>query len=380
MSAPVEVGSLPAMDVAGRLGRVRAALDGVAPALLVTKQVNVRWLTGFTGSAGMVLVAPDRALLVTDGRYEAQAADQLTAAGLGDRIEVSIGLTVADQTAALAAAVAGLDGLALEAHDISWAEQQRLSVALGVDLVASTGLIDDLRVVKDDGEIARIEAAAAIATAALASIGTRLLDGLTESEFGLELDTEMRRLGASGPSFETIVASGPNGAKPHHRPSARRIAEGDLVVLDFGATVDGYRSDMTRTVCLGEPDATQRRMLEVVAEAQAAGVAAVRSGVPCRAVDAACREVIAAAGWAEAFSHGTGHGVGLEIHEAPRVSSAAPEAATLASRSVVTVEPGVYLAGIGGVRIEDSVVVTDDGCRSLTHAPKDPAWPSPPTT
>jgi Xaa-Pro aminopeptidase len=372
--------TLPAMDVAGRVARVREALDGIAPALLVTKLVNVRWLTGFTGSAGMVLVTPDRVLLVTDGRYEAQAADQLAAAGLGGVVDVTIGLTVASQTATLVGAVAALGSVALEAHDVSWAEQRRLADELRVGLVASEGLIDDLRVTKDEGEIARIEAAAAIATAALAAVGPGLWHAPTEAEFGLELDTRMRRLGASGPSFETIVASGPNGAKPHHRPGSRTIVEGDLVVLDFGATVDGYRSDMTRTVCLGEPDPQQRRMLEVVAEAQAAGVSAVRAGATCRSVDIACRDVIGAAGWADAFSHGTGHGVGLEIHEAPRLSSSAPEAATLASRSVVTVEPGVYLAGIGGVRIEDSVVVTDTGCRSLTHAPKDPAWPSPPTT
>jgi len=152
------------------------------------------------------------------------------------------------------------------------------------------------------------------------------------------------------------------------------------VVLDFGAKVDGYCSDMTRTVCTGAPTVEQQRLLDVVTEAQAAGVAAVREGRSCREVDAACRDVIAAAGWAERFSHGTGHGVGLEIHEDPRLSWAAPEGATLVARSVVTVEPGVYLAGLGGVRIEDSVVVTTDGCRSLTHAPKDPAWPSAPTT
>jgi Xaa-Pro aminopeptidase len=234
--------------------------------------------------------------------------------------------------------------------------------------------------VKDDGEVARVEAAAAIATDALGRLRSRLLDGPTEAEFGIELDTEMRRLGASGPSFETIVASGPNAAKPHHRPSSRRIADGDLVVLDFGAKVDGYCSDMTRTICVGEPSGDQQRMLDVVTEAQAAGVAAVRAGATCRGVDTACREVIAAAGWADAFSHGTGHGVGLEIHEAPRLAASADEGATLVARSVVTVEPGVYLPGIGGVRIEDSVVVTDDGCRSLTHAPKDPLWPSRPTT
>ena len=368
--------NLPAMDVASRADRVREELP--ADALVVTKLVNVRWLTGFTGSAGWVVVLPDRLALVTDGRYETQAAEQLAAAGV--EADITIGLTAAAQDEALAELTSACSTVALEAHANTWSEARRYDDLLAAELVASEGLIDELRIVKDDGEIARVEAAATIATEALDRIRHRLLDQPTEAEFGIELDTEMRRLGASGPSFETIVASGPNAAKPHHRPSHRRIVEGDLVVLDFGSKVDGYCSDMTRTVCVGEPSTDQQRMLDVVTEAQAAGVAAVRAGAGCRAVDAACRDVIAAAGWAEAFSHGTGHGVGLEIHEAPRLAASADEAATLVARSVVTVEPGVYLPGIGGVRIEDSVVVTDDGCRSITSAPKDPAWPSRPTT
>src|SRR6185295_1237479 len=195
--------------------------------------------------------------------------------------------------------------------------------------------------VKDDGEVARIQAACEVADLALARVRHRLHDGLSEQEFALELDTEIRRLGASGNSFETIVGSGPNGAKPHHRPGPRRIAEGDLVVLDFGALVDGYCSDMTRTVMVGEPT---------------------------RAIDQACRQVIDDAGWGEAFLHATGHGVGLEIHEAPRVAATAD--ATLASGFVVTVEPGVYLPEHGGVRVEDTVVVTADGCRPLTLTSK----------
>jgi Xaa-Pro aminopeptidase len=181
----------------------------------------------------------------------------------------------------------------------------------------------------------------------------------------------MRRHGADDVSFETIVASGPNGAKPHHRPGGRRITEGDLVVLDFGALVDGYHSDMTRTMAVGELSATQQRMYDVVLEAQAAGVRAVAEGVAAREVDRACRSVIEAAGWGEAFLHGTGHGVGLDIHEDPRVGKAAT--AMLASRSVVTVEPGVYLPEHGGVRIEDTVVVTPDGCRPVTLTHKAPA-------
>ncbi len=374
----MSVPTLPPMDVAGRAGRAREALDGDADALVVTKLVNVRWLTGFTGSAGMAAVLPDGLVLITDGRYQTQASEQLAAAGVA--ADVRIGRTATEQRALLRDAVAAAPRVALEADDVSWADQQAYADLLNAELVPTRALLDGLRVVKDDGEIARVEAAAAIADAALAEVLPGLGDGPEEAEFGLALDTAMRRLGASGPSFETIVAAGPNGAKPHHRPSSRRITDGDLVVLDFGATVDGYRSDMTRTVIVGEPTETQQRMLDVVAESQAAGVAAVRAGASCRAVDAACREIIAAAGWADSFVHGTGHGVGLEIHEDPRLSFAAEEGATLAARSIVTVEPGVYLPEHGGVRIEDSVVVTDDGCRRLTHFSKDPRWPSRPTT
>ena len=198
-----------------------------------------------------------------------------------------------------------------------------------------------------------------------------LLDGPTEVEFALELDTAMRRLGAEDVSFETIVATGANGAKPHHRPSRDRIAEGDLVVVDFGALVDGYHSDMTRTLAVGEITDERARMLEVVLESQDAGVQAVRAGVSAVSVDEVCRSVIDDAGLGDAFLHSTGHGVGLDIHEEPRVS--ARSAATLVTGHVVTVEPGVYLPELGGVRIEDTVLVTDDGCDRLTLTPKDPA-------
>jgi Xaa-Pro aminopeptidase len=225
--------------------------------------------------------------------------------------------------------------------------------------------------VKDDGEVARIEAACAIADAALERVSPRLDDGPTEAAFALELDTEMRRLGADDISFETIVASGPNGSRPHHQPSDRVIERGDLVVLDFGALVDGYHSDMTRTIPVGGADALtdeQRRMVEVVRAAQAAGVAAVAPGVGTGVVDHACREVIAEAGWADLYVHGTGHGVGLDIHEDPRVATSVDT--PLVPGHVVTVEPGVYRPGHGGVRIEDTVVVTAEGRRALTHAPK----------
>jgi Xaa-Pro aminopeptidase len=356
------------MDVASRLPRLRAAVDGACDALLVTHLPNVRYLTGFTGSAGMLLVRATDAVLITDGRYATQSAEQLTAAGVTAEIEIG---PPARQREILRAAVS-VARLGLEADHVSWASQRALATEHDAELVPVSGAVEGLRIVKDEGELARMEAAAAIADAALAALRPTLLSLPTEREAGLELDFTMRRLGAADVSFETIVASGPNGAKPHARPSERRLVEGELVVLDFGALVDGYHSDMTRTVCVGPPASVLRsRMVATVAEAQAAGVAAVRAGAGAREVDAACRSVIAEAGWADAFVHGTGHGVGLDIHEAPMINATAT--ATLDAGNVVTVEPGVYLPGEGGggVRIEDSVVVTTSGSRRLTNAPKD---------
>ncbi len=363
--------ALPPMDVDARADRLRAAMaDAGGDALLVTNLTNVRYLTGFTGSAALLLVTADALTFVTDGRYRDQSTDQLAAAGVGG--EVRIGRTSDAQRQLVADAAAGLSRLLLEAEDVTWAQQQRFAGEWfpNATLVPTSGLVEGLRLVKDEGEVARIEAACAIADAALADVRPRLGDKPTEAEVALELEWQMRRLGAEGPSFDTIVASGLNGAKPHHRAADRRIIDGDLVVIDFGALVDGYHSDMTRTVVVGQPGATQRRMLDVVAASQAAGVAAVRAGVEAQAVDAACRAVIAEAGWEEAFLHGTGHGVGLDIHEPPRVSTT--PGGRLADGHVVTVEPGVYLADHGGVRIEDTVVVTPDGCRTLTRAPRDP--------
>ncbi|HEX6420824.1 MAG TPA: Xaa-Pro peptidase family protein [Acidimicrobiales bacterium] len=364
--------SLPAMDVAGRAGRLRARLgDAGCDALLVTDLTNIRYLTGFTGSAALLLVAPGEMVFVTDGRYRDQAAAQLAAAGVDARLLV--GRTREAQRELLAGPGGAVGRLGLEAEAVTWAQQRRFAAEWfpGTDVVPTEGLVEGLREVKDAGEVARIAAACGIADAALAAVRSQLGDEPTEAEVALALEWEMRRLGADGPSFDTIVAAGPNGAMPHHRAADRRIVEGDLVVVDFGALVDGYHSDMTRTIAVGEPSPVQRRMLQVVGAAQAVGVAAVRAGVPAAQVDEACRAVVRDAGWEEAFLHGTGHGVGLAIHEPPRVAAGA--AGTLADGHVVTVEPGVYLPEHGGVRIEDTVVVTVEGCRTLTLAPKDPA-------
>ena len=362
------------MDVADRAARLRRRLADVpSDALLVTNLINVRYLTGFTGSAALLLVPADEAaelVFVTDGRYRDQATGELTEAGVEARTVV--GLEEDARRRALVDAVAGMGRLGLESENVAWAQKRRFGTDWFPDakLVPTVGLVESLRLVKDAGEIARIEAACAMADAALATVRPRLGEGATEAEVALELEWQMRALGAEGPSFETIVASGPNAAMPHHRAGPRRIVDGDFVVLDFGALVDGYHSDMTRTVMIGEPSDTQARMYEVVREAQAAGVAAVMAGAEAKAVDDACRSVIRQAGWDEAFLHATGHGVGLDIHEPPRVARTAD--AMLADGQVVTVEPGVYLAEHGGVRIEDTVVVTSEGCRTLTLAPKEP--------
>lgn len=360
---------LPPMFVADRVDNLRKSLiDAQLDALLLTAASNIRYLTGFTGSAGVVVVTADDMVLVTDGRYTEQAADQLAASNAPSRLEI----TSTAQREVVASTVAGAKRIGLEADHITWSVQRRYADDwfTGREIVATTGLVEALRRSKDDAELARMELAAAIADAALAERRSSLLERLTESEFALALDSEMRRLGASGTSFETIVASGPNGAMPHARPTDRRLQEGDLVVLDFGCIVDGYCSDMTRTVAIGEIDDTCKRMLEVVTAANEAGVATVGPGVATSDIDAAARAIIAQAGWAESFTHGTGHGVGLDIHEAPRVAGTSAD--TLSIGDVVTVEPGVYLPAHGGVRMEDSVVVTPDGCRPLTHTTKSP--------
>ncbi|HXQ58684.1 MAG TPA: Xaa-Pro peptidase family protein [Acidimicrobiales bacterium] len=364
---------LPAMDTAGRLARLRAGLPAAgADALLVTTLANIRYLTGFTGSAALLLVTADQTLLVTDGRYRTQAAEQLDAAGVAASVALTIGGAVVqrDAVVALATATTGIR-LGLEAENISWAAERRWAELLGAtELVPVSGVVETLRQVKDAGELARMARAAVIADAALADVVSLLGTGATEQEVALALDTAMRRLGSEDRAFETIVASGPNAAKPHARPTDRPIETGDPVVIDFGATFDGYRSDMTRTFCVGgKPAAELARVFAVVAEAQAAGVAAVGPGVVTGDIDKVCRDHIAESGWADAFEHGTGHGVGLDIHEAPAVGQGST--AILTPGVVVTVEPGIYLAGVGGVRIEDTVVVTDQGCHPLTGFPKD---------
>jgi Xaa-Pro aminopeptidase len=351
-----------ALQVAPRADRLRHRCDDAGvDALVVTNLQNVRYLTGFTGSAGLLALTGSGLLLTTDGRYRTQCAEEVAAAGAA--VEIFVG-ALAAQRDAVKAFVSDASHVGLEADHVSWSDSRLWGELVG-EVVPTTGLVEGLREIKDEGEIDRVARAAGIADTALGEVLTMLSSGATEAELALALDTAMRRNGAESPAFETIVASGPNSAKPHHRPTQRTIGRGEPVVVDFGATFEGYRSDMTRTFFVGgEPQGELAKVYAVVRDAQARGVAAVAPGVGCKEVDEVCRSVIAQAGWAERFEHGTGHGVGLDIHEAPTVSPLGT--ATLAPGMIVTVEPGVYLPGIGGVRIEDTLVVTETGSRALT--------------
>lgn len=375
----MEFSSIAPSDVAARCGRLRSAFPLNLQGLLVTNLANIRWLTGFTGSNGWLLVTPNVMALVTDGRYGDQATEEIQHAGVD--ADVLVGSTRSLMVEQLADALQRehVDRLGFEGAHMTFAEHELLSAALAVTLSGTSGIVEALRRTKDHGEIDRMERASDIADAALAQTLQMLTSEPTESQFRDELEFAMRRNGADGPSFDTIVAAGVNASLPHHHPDSTRITEGMTVVIDFGALFDGYHSDMTRTFVLGDPTELQAEVYAVVLAAQQAGVDAVAPLARGRELDQLCRTSITDAGWGAWFNHGTGHGVGLQIHEAPWLTQGYDD--TLAAMDVVTVEPGVYRRDFGGVRIEDMVVVTTNGCRPLTKTPKDsPCLPSPPTT
>ncbi|MCV7193605.1 M24 family metallopeptidase [Mycolicibacterium brumae] len=353
-------------DRRAALAALLAARD--LDAMLVSDLANVRYLSGFTGSNAALLVYADHrdAVLATDGRYRVQAANQSPDTEL--LIERACGPALAARAGAN-----GIGRLGFEAHVLTVDAFDALRRDGVVEFIRASGLVEALREVKDEGEIALIGAACDAADAALAELIETggLRPGQTETQVRNDLEALMLRHGADGPSFETIVAAGPNSAIPHHRPTDAVLAGGDFVKIDFGARVGGYHSDMTRTLVLGAAEDWQREIYQLVAEAQRAGRHALAEGASLCGVDAAARELIAAAGYGEAFSHGLGHGVGLAIHEAPGINAAA--AGTLLAGSVVTVEPGVYLPDRGGVRIEDTLVVSGGNARPelLTRFPKE---------
>ena len=358
---------MPAELYARRRDALRTALAGMQlPAALVSDLVNVRYLTGFTGSNGAVLVAGDGAdLFATDRRYVDQAAEQLP-----DIERLTTRALLRDLVAA--AKQRGLQRLGVETHAIT-VDQQAAAQAAGDGAIELTSLdraVETLRRRKDDAEIAALRTACEISTSALGDLLAGQLAGRTERAIARDLEWRMYAHGAEAVGFDTIVAGGPHSAIPHHQPTDRPVAAGDFVKIDFGARYAGYHADCTRTVVAGRPPAAwQAEVYELVAAAQRAGSAALTAGAQLAAVDAAARTIIADAGYADRFTHGLGHGVGLQIHEDPYLG--ATVTGKLGDRAAVTVEPGVYLPGRGGVRIEDTLVVEADATTVLTTATKD---------
>lgn len=344
-----------------------------ADGALVTNLLNIRYLTGFTGSNAALIVGAEEKddLFSTDGRYVEQSKTQVPDLPL--LVGRASGQAVAKEIGG------SLGTLAYETHCVSVDEAEALQdAAPDVRLVSIGQAVEALRAVKDDGEIELLRHAAHIADQALADLiaAGGIVPGRTEREIALDLDFRMLRLGAEEVSFETIVASGPNSAIPHHSPTDRPVERGDLVKIDFGSTYRGYHSDMTRTYGVGEIADWQREIYQIVAESQRAGAQALRIGRTGKEVDTVSRDIIAAAGYGETFAHSLGHGVGLDVHEAPNLSQLAET--KLEDRVCVTVEPGIYLAGRGGVRIEDTLVLhadpsADGGTRTdlLTMTSKD---------
>ena len=331
------------MDHDVRRRALTARLDELGvDALLITRLLHTRYLTGFTGSNGQILLRPDGAVFLTDGRYTEQSRREVP--GLERHTYTN---PLREELPGL---LSGVHRLGFEAEDVTVAARDRFADALGddVELVPTTDVVEPLRAVKDDDERAAIRQAQAITDAAFTAILDGFAVGVTEQQIARKLEMAMRDEGADGLAFDSIVAFGENAAEPHHEPTHRTLGEGDIIKLDFGALASGYHADMTRTISFGSPPAELRAIHEVVRESQQAGI------------DAVSREVIERAGYGDAFVHSLGHGVGLEIHEAPSLGRKQDD--PLPAGAVVTVEPGIYLAGVGGVRIEDMVEVTGDGC------------------
>ncbi len=345
----------------GRGDRLAAGLaERELDLFLVTELTNVRYLTGFTGTNGACVCGPETRLFLTDFRYTERAAAE---------VEGWETTTVSDDwLGGIAEHLSGRFGFEDDHISVRLLERLRGKLADGVEPVAAGGSVEKLRRVKDADELAAIAAASELADEVWRWSVERGLGGRSERDVARAAEARIRELGGD-PSFPAIVAAGPNGALPHAEPGERPIGSGELVVFDMGAKLDGYCSDGTRTYAVGEPGERGREVHATVLAAQLAALEAAAAGIGGEALDGVAREVIKAAGHGERFGHGLGHGVGLEVHEAPRLSPRSED--TLAAGEVVTIEPGVYLPGELGVRIEDLVVVTDDGCRNLSSLDKD---------
>jgi len=360
---------LPELRVTGRVEALRSRLcdEFAVDALLVFSPENIRWLIGFTGSAGTLVVRSHETVFVTDGRYVEQAGAQAKSSGAD--IVVREARSNSEHLEVLADILSTCPVCGFDSAEMSVERFETFSGVFTSRLIPIAGPVMQLRRIKSEAEVARIEAAASATDRALAEVESMLGDRVTERDIRDELEYRMRRHGADGPSYETIVATGIHGTRPHHRPTYERIVDGQAVVIDVGALVDGYHSDMTRTYLIGDVGPVLADMHRVVCEAQQLGLSMVAPGVLCSDVDRVCRQYITERGYGPEFLHGTGHGVGLQIHELPWVRKDFCE--PLQVGEVVTVEPGVYRRGLGGVRIEDLVLVTPNGNRVLTQSQKD---------
>ncbi len=355
--------------IRGRIERLRIRILGLrGDAILVTHIPNIAYLSGFTGDSGVLLVGADSATLVTDSRYAIQAPEEVSGNGVRVRI-AKRGL--AGEVGAMLRRGRGKQRVLFSPSKVSVGQFQQLRAAAGAQVAwkGDANAVEDLRAVKDAHEIEEIRQAAKLIAEVFDEVVALVQPGIAESELAAEAEYRMRRKGAAGPSFESIVAAGPRSALPHARPTGRQIGKNELVVLDLGAILRGYCSDMTRTVFVGRAPRKIRGWYHAVLEAQLAAIDALAPGVKAGDVDAAARRTLRRHGLARAFTHSTGHGLGLEVHEMPRLARG--EASRLTAGNVVTIEPGVYIEGVGGIRIEDDVVIGERGGEVLTRAPKE---------
>ncbi|MFZ7946862.1 MULTISPECIES: M24 family metallopeptidase [Bacillaceae] len=348
----------------GKIEKLRAdfsqhGIDG----MLITSPYNRRYISNFTGSAGVVLISADKAQFITDFRYIEQASKQCT----GFEI-VKFSGSIPEEAARLVKEL-GIKKLGFEENDVTYSSYKVYEEEVEAELVPISGVIEKLRLIKTEAEIKILKVAADIADAAFKHILDFIRPGITELEVSNELEFFMRRAGATSSSFNTIVASGIRSALPHGVASDKVIESGDFVTLDYGAYYNGYASDITRTVAVGKPDAKLNEIYNIVLEAQLRGMAGIKPGLTGKEADALTRNYITEKGYGEYFGHSTGHGIGLEIHEGPSLSMKSD--LLLQPGMVVTCEPGIYVPGLGGVRIEDDAILTADGNEALTHSTKE---------
>lgn len=351
-----------------RLEALRALLpEEELDAIVISQPENRLYLSGFTGSAGVLIISPADAILATDFRYYEQATQQVPHFELARVTDGELNPVLADVLGRL-----GVSRVGFESAHVSFATHEAWTEAVpDVEWIPTEGLVEGLRAVKDEAELALLREAIALTDEALARVAVHMKPGMTERQVAWELEVYLRTHGADAVAFEIIVASGPNGTLPHARTTAREIRAGEPIIIDLGGRVGGYHSDLTRTLCLGQADGRFREVYAVVLEAQTKAERGIRAGMLGREADSLAREVIEAAGYGENFGHGLGHGVGLAVQEKPRLGRKSED--VLQAGMVTTVEPGVYLPSWGGVRLEDVILVGTDGAEVLTKAPKSPA-------